>query len=673
MSRAAEEPRPSEQPPLHHSDDTDQLSVSQYGNSMQMLECPSDERKGHGHVNGAAIVAAARDLGSLLLLADSKLSVGDNTSLAADVTSSGSQESFHRHSYPQRIQETMSNDFAMDSRLFLRAILALLAERDQLLSMQVADDSSSTDAIKIGYLRKASRRIKGLWKTKFVEIKKGTFSYFDASAKQRNQLYHHTRSSGTVGWKNGRLANRSDTVHQLVRKDIPLRTSTCSCRARSTPLVFELRSNDGRRRLWMANSREERQDWVQKIHNSMIGASVIRGDNFLQYQDVVERKHHGNNRWSQTSQKWNLPPNIPYREYLGQYLDIRAAIHAATTKDEYCEAISRLHDNSITVPVQWIKAQVDDAIAGSYFIENEISSCVEQLWKDLQRDTVEINGEMLSGNSFHGPERIVGKLTRLILSSNSSQHSIHDNMSYRITEAQAITYARDILLASGRTRSGGDSYFCAENLCLNRSLVVLCPSSSTVTPLNINVMSMRFQKLDNNHANVSTIRGIAFTRRIAVKQWMRQYLVLSNGVLSCYADDGPEPRTLLEKVKVKGAKVKFSRFEPKDCSNTAKLPKEAIIGHMVKITTNDGKIIREYLFEEESNFMYWHDSLKEMADIAVEYTNFDEKIANEMNSRDSAIGSKSECCTVDVVVNVCTEYKACTLDPSGIDSEDTWA
>ena len=334
------------------------------------------------------------------------------------------------------------------------------------------NNSPNNSIIKIGYLRKASRRIKGLWKTKFVEIRKGTFSYFGVNAKQ-----YHQRTSP-----------------QLVRKDITLRTSTCTCRALKTRTmkflpnhnnsvvgggsVFELRTNDGRRRYWMANTPEERQDWMQTIHNSMIGASVIRGDNFLQYQVVAEQQQqqHGKRLSQQTKKRRSLPPDLPYREYLEQYLNIRAAIHDATTKEDYCAAVSRLRDNSITIPVQWIKAQLNDDIANSYFVESEIPSSVEQLWKDLLRDTVEMNGEVLSGDSFHGPERIIGKLTQLILSSDASVHDNHDELlsnQDRITEAQAIAYARDILLASGRTRSGGDSYFCAENLCLNRDLVVL--------------------------------------------------------------------------------------------------------------------------------------------------------------------------------------------------------
>ena len=649
-------------------------------------------------MNGAATTATGRSDGNVdvdgidKLLSDAKLS--QNAQAVADaVGSSTSQEVVpsHNHYYQHcplrettQSQQTMTNDFAVEHRIFLRAILELLTERGRHLAWQsVSNDNNSSNTIKIGYLRKASRRIKGLWKTKFVEIRKGTFSYFDANSKQRYQQ-HHPRIS--IGRKN---YSDTSTQQQLVRKDITLRTSTCTCRAVSMRtilpisnnsvgggLVFELRTSNGRRRVWMANTHEERQNWIQTIHNSMIGASVIRGDNFLQYQEVVEQQQRLSKRLSQTKKRPSLPPNIPCREFLEQYLDIRDAIHTATTKDDYCGAVSRLRDNSITVPVQWIKAQLDDDIAGSYFVENEMSSCVEQLWKDLLRDTVDINGELLSGDSFHGPGRIIGKLTQSILSSSNgaTRHSdLHDNylsnQDGRMTEAQAIAYARDILLASGRTRSGGDSYFCAENLCLNRKLVVLCPASSQVEPLSIQVVSTKFQKDGTtNDSTTRTVSGTAFTKRNSGKAWTRQRLVLSNGVLSCYAEEETEPRTLLEKVMVQGANVNISRIDTKDHSKTTKLS-EPISGHIATITTSDGKIVREYLFENGSELLFW---LTQLTDITVEYTNDDERFVTTSN-HSRASDSNPERRTVEVVVNVSTEYKACTLDPSGIDSDDTWA
>lgn len=576
------------------------------------------------------------------------------------------------HHHP-REQQAMTQDIATEHRIFLRALLDLLTERDNLVLERA--DLNSQNIIKIGYLRKASRRITGLWKTKFVEIRKGTFSYFDVNVNQRQRIR-------SIGQNNDRSNSMPSGMRQLQRKDIPLRTSSCICRAvnirtfkllpmtsNSEGSVFELHTNGGSRRLWMANSPEERQAWMQTIHNSMIGASVIRGDNFLQYQ-VAEQTGKG---LRQTEKIRNLPLNIPYRDFLEQYLDIRGAIHVATTKEDYCAAVSRLRDNSITVPVQWIKSQLDDAIARSYFVENEISSCVEQLWKDLLRDTVEINGEILLGDSFHGPERIVGKLTQQIFSPPSSDGSLKGSQrnilnQHLITEVQSIAYARDILLASGRTRSGGDSYFCAENLCLNRNLVVLCPSSSEVTPLSINV-STRF-RTEKSDSIMTDLSGFVFTRHNPGKPWMRQYLVLSNGVLSCYADDAAEPPKLLEKVMIQGANLNISHIIPKVASTQAKSMKESLRGHIVKITTNGGVIVREYLFEDD--YVLWHNAMKETTDVTVEYAKNEEQRSASSNGHQHTSGA-TECSAVDVVVNVCTEYKACTLDPSGIDGEDTWA
>ena len=365
------------------------------------------------------------------------------------------------------VPSAMARDFAIEHKIFLRAILSLLNDRDK---QGMGHGADSTILRKVGNLKKASRTVRGRplrWKMKVVELKKGTFSYFNGDIKLQGSS----------------------------RKDIPLSATSMECRSIKYSggggCVFELCILGGKRRLWMANTQEERQAWIQAIHDAMIGASVTRGDNFLEYQveHVVGRKEKkGVN---------NVPSNSPYRDFLEQYLMVGTATNAAKSKDDYLDAISCLRGKSITVPVQWVKSQVDNTTDA--FIETEVSSGVEQLWKDLMRDCVEINGEIISGNSFHGPDRIVGQLTQQILSSDNASlqgnhTSVHaDETDRHITEAQAVSYSRDILLASDRTRSGGDSYFCAENLCLNRNLVVLCPSSSEASPISVTVSTRREQ------------------------------------------------------------------------------------------------------------------------------------------------------------------------------------
>jgi len=362
-------------------------------------------------------------------------------------------------------------------------------------------------------------------------------------------------------------------------------------------------------------------------------------------------------------------------------LEVRAEAHGAISKDEYLGALSCLRGKSITVPVQWIKSQLNDTLAAASFVENEISSCVEQLWKDLLRDSVEINGKVLAGESFHGPERIVGKLTQQILSSNDALLRGNCNIlrsdweQTRITEAQAVSYARDILLACDRTRSGGDSYFCAENLCLNRNLVVLCPSSTEAKPLSITV-STEYQQKSIEDPGTNGISGWSFSRIGQTKSWKRQYLVLTGNVLSCYAEDEPKPHALLDQVMLQGATIgSSSHIVRKSKHEHATPPGGSDTEHIVNITIKDGRVVREYLFEDEFDFLFWHDSLKESACSLVrrEYQESNcTKSPNGLHNPSTTTLAEATP-TVDVVVNVCTEYKLCTIDPSGIESEDTWS
>lgn len=565
------------------------------------------------------------------LLSETKLSVKKN-----DKEASSSEQ-------PQA--QVVARDFVIEHRIFLRAILSLLNERDK---NAMEADAYSPKTMKIGHLKKASRRI-GLWKTKFVELRNGTFSYFDCVDKQGSSTSRNKASAG-----------------RRKRIDIQLTASSCTCQPvkHSGGAVFELRIQGGSRRLWMANTPAERLIWIQAIHNAMSGASVTRGENFLDYQfehvDGRNRKKKGN----------NVPPNSPYRDFLEQYLAIRAATQAAKSKDQYLGALSCLRGKSITVPVQWIKSQVDDTPAAT-FVENETSSGVEQLWKDLLRDSVEINGEIITGDSFQGPERIVGQLTQQILSPDiallqGNHISLQlDETQNRITEAQAISYARDVLLACDRTRSGGDSYFCLENLCLNRTLVVLCPSSTEANPISIKV-STRCQQNGIEEA-VITESGWAFSRNNSDEPWTRQYMILANGVLKCYAAADPRPHVLRDKVVLQGAKIGSSSHIVRGSKYT-KHGDESLTGGIVNITAEDGLIIREFLFEDEFSFILWHISMRKSADSSLGCQRGGNKTSPSLRNT-SGIGIH----TVDAIVNVCTEYKTCTTDPSGVESNDTWA
>ncbi|KAL7498106.1 hypothetical protein ACHAWT_006017 [Skeletonema menzelii] len=530
---------------------------------------------------------------------------------------------------------TLAQNFASEHRIFLRAALDMLTERDQL--RMYADVNDPNNIIKSGTLRKASHRIKGVWKTKHVEIREGVFSYLSGGNKNSS-----------------------------TRKDVLLRASSCTCRAvkiRSVQIlpsnfgngfVFELKIQGGSRRLWMTNTREERLSWMQAIHSAMIGASVTRSDNFLEY-------HLDNNNNSGKKKGNKLPVNSPYQPYLQQYLEVGEACARAETKEEYLSALASLKGKSITVPVQWIKSQLDDTPAACAFVENDISSSVEQLWKDLVRDSVEINGHVLTGESFHGPERIVGKLTQLILFSDKSHNSKDAN---RITESQSVLYARNILLGADRTRTGGDSYYCAENLCTNRNFVVICPSSTEANPLSITVHASsgdgESSQRDKCHVDTPTeMRSSVSTRSSSYEPWKKMHLVLSESNLHFHDESDRNCFQLLHTINLTGAKVTAS-------SNCTGRHTERV-GRELTVVTGDEALAQEFLFDDEFEFFLWLSSLEKAA---VDCGSHDKDTQDKPMLADNT--KESDTSTVDVSVNVSTEYKMCTIDPQGIDSEDTW-
>jgi hypothetical protein len=164
----------------------------------------------------------------------------------------------------------------------------------------------------------------------------------------------------------------------------------------------------------------------------------------------------------------------------------------------YLEAVAELHEEHICIPFPWIKAQIGSELFLMDSPVNRPSSGADlaQLWKDMMRDKVCINGQVIYGES--GPESILGALARSIVSlaMKSREHEPRSPSGtplalqqsqplYAMNEVQAVAYTMDVLLACNRTQSGGDTYYCVEYLFRNPSLVVLCPYSSHAEPLQI--------------------------------------------------------------------------------------------------------------------------------------------------------------------------------------------
>lgn len=244
----------------------------------------------------------------------------------------------------------------------------------------------------------------------------------------------------------------------------------------------------------------------------------------------------------------------------------------------------------------------------------------------LTKDSVEINGVILKGDEGHGPERILGALTRCILTFDKMKvEKSSMKKAKKVNESVAVSFARDILLAANRTRSGGDSYYCVDTMCSNPDLVCLCPMSSEAEPLQITVScrsSTTFNSLnseENNDAinkdndNTATTHmlsklgsfvsrdksGWVKMRNKLTKRWKKRFCVLSEaGVFSYYEKEKPRPHGLRGQIDLLHATMGIS-----EVGGTR---------YIVALVTKDKGLSKErqLCFNSKEEFMIWKPALE---------------------------------------------------------------
>lgn len=331
--------------------------------------------------------------------------------------------------------------------------------------------------------------------------------------------------------------------------------------------------------------------------------------------------------------------------------------------------------------------------------------------------TLKINGEVYHGDSGHAPERMMGALARRIMlygrsnlnsDDEETEQSAHTgNVSkYDMSESQALSYARDILLSGKRTRSGGDSYFCVDTLCNNPSLIVVVPSSTEAEPLSISVSRDDDDEIGPSDSYSKS--GWLRTRRRTRNSWTKLYFVLSEGTLSYYEQALPRPHGIQGQMMVAEATITVSREEARSDSNN---------NFVLNIVTKDKSRERQILFESEERLLVWLYALECTAKskggatpaplvsvmrgvlrMSGAKSNDDSSTAISPRSEGTSLAEASlkehvaslgldfnaleqrladyaaqTSATVKVSIQAITSYKICTLDPQGDDSEDTWA
>ena len=386
-------------------------------------------------------------------------------------------------------------NFAMEHRIFLKAALDLLAERERFAveaSLQLHDPDR---IIKAGSLKKSKQFAKGIWKVKYVEIKTGVLSYYEDHKSNNNSSGPHSSSSSYVVLETGEelhiasANNKQKEEARPTRKVIPLVATDCRCRAvklntmsKVKPaygFIFEISlSEQGIKSYWMASSTEERKSWMRAIREAMVGGSHTRATTATDAEDYYFRRRDsphptlatGNDNAAKSNKKnngpvWSMraPTNpsyyiSPYQACIEKYLAAQQQLKNATDKQSYMGGMSILWRDPLRIPVQWIRLMSNGKRCSFY--EENVETSIQQLWKDLVRDSVCMNGDLFKGDSGHGPERIMGALAARIrlldkLSLKQASYCKKKIGQCRISQAQAISYARDILLACNRTRSAG--------------------------------------------------------------------------------------------------------------------------------------------------------------------------------------------------------------------------
>lgn len=588
-----------------------------------------------------------------------------------------------------RHAQCMARNFAMEHRIFIKCLMALLEQRDL-----VAVDMDDPNTLKCGPLKKATHLVKGAWKVKFVEIRRGIFSYYDDC-----------------------LSKDAASEGDLVRKNVRLIANGFVCRAvklnhKSLTLVpgqaiFELTVEGSPRRFWMANSREERSAWIRAIHDASVGGAITRDEQQMDHAGRVGR----------------VSRRSPYKRDLETYLRVQRDVKNASNKQTYVGALAHIVGMTLNVPVKWISEQnhLNAEEAENAFREDALTTGVNQLWKDLARDSVKINGDLITGGSGHAPERIVGAVTREILRMDRSSPLRPADPSFvwkGVTELQALSFARDVLLSCNRTRSGGDSYYCVDALTNHPGMVVLVPSSLEAEPLSITVVHYQQERPTSRASYSEHDRGGWLkTRTRQESEWKRLYFVLSEGTLSIYRKGHPRPYGLEAQIKV----AETPMYVAPAITRSAKSNEEGNGKHkkrfVLTMKSREGIVERQCLLDTEDTFLIWVHAFEEEISKhdTMDSPRRNLKFFNMLAHRDDANGAKGDdrigfilgpnslednaealgfdpasivsrakalelqhgggtkLPTVSVQVRASSTYKICTLDPQGNENEDTWA
>lgn len=536
----------------------------------------------------------------------------------------------------QSLTEVEGNRFVWEHGVLLQAVLQLLAERDQ---VGIEGSLDSDDNIyKKGPLKKLTSLYKGAgavagavvsrrkrpvasakskWKIKYVELRRGNLCYYEDSGH-----------SSTQGRKTVHL-RQADTTVELVEGNSSNNTNASAPRG----FVFKLNVKGSPTLFWMASSEEERQAWIRVIRAAMIG--------------------------DETSSR-RILDLAPFQEAIDAYKALRERLQETDTQEDYIGAIHLVMEDveGMQVPVQWVQDQLEKLTnvssrnstpllkdrpktsASSASPHKRLKTSIAAFWRSLGQTTMSLNGITVPRGSPSASTRIVGSLTRCILEHDKAfwcatvddeddfgppmPSDSNSNGSIFVSELQAVSYARNILLAVLRNKEQQVASCAVNYLFQNPDLVVIASSpptgslltqsySSAVDDAPLIQLEVSFAGEDLGTvpdydsqaalADDNEMLGWVWMRRkhYAMSKWRKRYVVLSGAVINYYEAATPRPHGLQGQLVLSGATV---RQEESNAETNGIGPGGVDNNRLILcVTTQDQE--RLLSFESESDFSEW--------------------------------------------------------------------
>ena len=551
--------------------------------------------------------------------------------------------------------------FVLDHRFYLRALVQLLAERDEVgVEDSIHDDKN---IIKKGPLKK---KYVGLVKVKYLELRKGNLVYFgDGDGEGRKTIHlrsatatchavdgvSSTESNDNTDHPNHTSSSTSPTamveataaLSAGLTSAVNATTSAASTIAGGTSYTpgFEFHLwVEGKRYAWLANSKSEQKSWVRAINQAMIGDKI------------------NDDAWGMTMSTTNAPsiaddPGGTHEESLAAYLALKSKLGGCKTIKDYREKILSLvqHTNTppdapaLQVPLKLVLDQIPKDVYSHVKKDGKsqqrrLKNSIAEFWSNMGKFDFAINGHIIDRESPFAAERTVGALVRCILDYDRSfaEEAGSDSFAMpslaetpgqsarehtpskrpetdRLSELEAVSYARSILLMILKCKTSPVVEMTVENLCKHEGLVNVehvDPSSSLSTSsetLHIDVSFAGDDVVD--HADDSMLSdeasGWVMVRRSKYNSWKTRFCVFSEGVFSYYENAKPRPHGLRGQLLLNGAYLSDVEDEKDRTREDSGL-------YILRLATKGQERERQFGFKTQDEYLEWKEAIRHVVD-----------------------------------------------------------